>query len=305
MFEVILLIIGAVVGFCLYKKIIMSSSRQETVNNKKNTFDAITESWTEIRHFILANHKGKLLSKEANNAIDEMHKNSKQLISSLDSACENPLLVADIRDFNESIYRNEWDTLDLKKLTAVTDQLKADSSALAKRMGDEVNSSYRLEWQDVKSCAMGLCSTFTSSFTSAGDSSSGQSSNNSPKTASSANTATAGTAEYKEDWIEKLLKSKFSFLKDWDIRSLSRRSGTTESPEENKSDEDPSPAPESKPKKTPSSATANRKPQRTESAAETKPKKAEPSTESKPKKVIESAMENKAKKEKISENKPK
>jgi len=78
MFEVILLIIGVVAGFFLYKMVIMSGSRQSTINNKINTFDSITESWTEVRHLILANHQGKLLSREANNAIDEIHKNSQK-----------------------------------------------------------------------------------------------------------------------------------------------------------------------------------------------------------------------------------
>jgi hypothetical protein len=278
MFEVILLIIGAVAGFCLYKMVIMSGSRQSTINNKKDAFDSITESWTEVRHFILANHKGKLLSREANNAIKEMHKNSQQLIDKLNLASENQHLISDINGFNESIYQNEWDTLDLKKLSAVTDQLKTDSSALAVRMGDEVNNGYRLEWQDLKSCITTcFCSNRTCNETSA------QTNNKSPDSATS-NTATSN-AEYKDDWIEVLLKSKFNFLKDWDIRSLSRRETTvTEEPQaENKPDEEVPSSPESKPKAEP--------------VLESKPK-AEPVVESKPK--AEPAVESKPGKEKAS-----
>lgn len=280
MFEVILLIIGVVAGFCLYKMVIMSGSRQSTINNKINTFDSITESWTEVRHFILANHKGKLLSREANNAIDEIHKNSQQLIDSLTLICENQHLISDINGFNESIYQNEWDTMDLKKLSAVTDQFKTDSSALAVRMREDINNSYRLEWQDLKACITTcFCSNRTCNETSA------QTNNKSPDSATS-NTATSN-AEYKDDWIEALLKSKFNFLKDWDIRSLSRRETTvTEEPQaENKPDEEVPSFPESKPKKV-------------EPAVESKPK-AEPAVESKPKKA-ESAAESKPGKEKAS-----
>ena len=284
MFEVILLIIGVVAGFCLYKMVIMSDSRQGTINNKIKTFDSITESWTELRHFILANHKGKLLSREANNEIDKMHKNSQQLIDELNLGCENQHLISDITGFNESIYKNEWDTLDLKKLSAVTDQLKADSSALAARMKEDINNSYRLEWQDLKSCVTScLCSNETC--------------NESPAQAknASSNTATSNT-EYEDDWIEVLLKSKFNFLKDWDIRSLSRRKTTVtvEPVAENKlKAEAPSPSPESKPKKTEPAAAAP-KPKKAEPAAESKPKKTEAATESKPKKE-KSSPEDKSK----------
>jgi hypothetical protein len=262
MFEVILLIIGAVAGFCLYKIIITSSSRQSTINNKISAFDSIIESWTEIRHFILANHKGKLLSREANNAIDEIHKNSQQLIDKLNIACENQQLISDINGFNESIYQNEWDTLDLKKLSAVTDQLKTDSSVLAVRMREDINNSYRLDWQDLKSCITGLCSNGTCNETHA------HANNESPDSATS-NTATSN-AEYKDDRIEVLLKSKFNFLKDWDIRSLSRKKTTvTEEPlTKNKPNFEVPSSTESKPKKA-------------ESAVESKPKKAEPAAESK------------------------
>jgi hypothetical protein len=276
MFEVILLIIGVVAGFCLYKMVIMSGSRQSTINNKINTFDSITESWTEVRHFILANHKGKLLSREANNAIDEIHKNSQQLIDSLTLICENQPLISDINGFNESIYQNEWDTLDLKKLSAVTDQLKTDSSALAVRMGDEVNNGYRLEWQDLKSfITTCFCSNRTCNETSA------QTNNKSPDSATS-NTATSN-AEYKDDSIEALLKSKFNFLKDWDIRSLSRRETTvTEEPQaENKLDEEVPSSPESKPKAEPA---VESKPKKAESAAESKPGKEKASPEGNSKK---------------------
>jgi len=291
MFEVILLIIGAVAGFCLYKMAIMSDSRQGTINNKINSFDSITESWTEVRHFILANHKGKLLSREANNAIDEIHKNSQQLIANLTLTCENQPLISDIKGFNESIYQNEWDTLDLKKLTVVTNKLKTDSSALAARMRRDINNSYRLEWQDLKSCITNLCSNGTCNETPA-------QTNNKPSDSATSNTATSN-AEYKDDWIEVLLKSKFNFLKDWDIRSLSRRETiVTEEPQAaNKPDEPALFPPETKPKK--EDLTTENKPKKEEPTAESKPKKEEPAIESKPKKA-EPVAESKPRKENAS-----
>ena len=67
-----------------------------------------------------------------------------------------------------------------------------------------MNNSYSLEWQDIKSCV-------TDYFCSTG-------------TCNEAASATAESKEeYKDDEIEVLLKSKFDCLKDWDIRSLSKR----------------------------------------------------------------------------------
>jgi len=193
MFEVILLIAGVVAGFCLYKKLIMSDSRQNTINNKI--------------------------------------------------------------------------------LSAVTsEQLNKDSSALAVSIREEINNSYRLEWQDIKSCVTDyFCSTGT------------------------CNEATSATAEskeeYKDDEIEVLLKSKFDCLKDWDIRSLSKReSVVTEEPlVENETNEEASSSPdENKPKEVEAEKAADEKapssPKKTETKAESKPKKNEPKAENKPKK---------------------
>ena len=193
MFEVILLIIGVVAGFCLYKMLIMSDSRQNTINNK--ILSAIT-----------------------------------------------------------------------------TDQLNTDSSALAVSIREDINNSYRLEWQDIKSC-------FTDYFCSTGTC------NEAPES-----TATASSKEeYKDDEIEVLLKSKFDCLKSWDIRSLSKReSVVTEEPlTENKTEEAPSSA-ENAPKEAEAENKADEKapssPKKTEPKAESKPKKDEPAAENKPKK---------------------
>ena len=193
MFEVILLIIGVVAGFCLYKMLIMSDSRQNTINNK--ILSAIT-----------------------------------------------------------------------------TDQLNTDSSALAVSIREDINNSYRLEWQDIKSC-------FTDYFCSTGTC------NEAPESAATA----SSKEEYKDDEIEVLLKSKFDCLKSWDIRSLSKReSVVTEEPlTENTTEEAPSSA-ENAPKEVEAENKADEKapssPKKTESKAESKPKKDEPAAENKPKK---------------------
>ena len=192
MFEVILLIIGVVAGFCLYKMLIMSDSRQNTINNK--ILSAIT-----------------------------------------------------------------------------TDQLNTDSSALAVSIREDINNSYRLEWQDIKSC-------FTDYFCSTGTC------NEAPES-----TAASSKEEYKDDEIEVLLKSKFDCLKSWDIRSLSKReSVVTEEPlTENKTEEAPSSS-ENAPKEAEAENKADEKapssPKKTEPKAESKPKKDEPAAENKPKK---------------------
>jgi len=193
MFEIILLIIGVAAGFCLYKMLIMSDSRQNTINNK--ILSAIT-----------------------------------------------------------------------------TDPLNTDSSALAVSIREDINNSYRLEWQDIKSC-------FTDYFCSTGTC------NEAPES-----TATASSKEeYKDDEIEVLLKSKFDCLKSWDIRSLSKReSVVTEEPlTENKTEEAPSSS-ENAPKEAEAENKADEKapssPKKTEPKAESKPKKDEPAAENKPKK---------------------
>ena len=192
MFEVILLIAGVVAGFCLYKKLIMSDSRQNTINNKI--------------------------------------------------------------------------------LSAVTsEQLNKDSSALAVSIREEINNSYRLEWQDIKSCVTDyFCSTGTC--------------NEAPDSTASSK------KEHKDNEIEVILKSKFDCLKNWDIRSLSKKEATvTEEPlDENKTDEEAPSSPKNKPKEVEAGNKADEKAssssKKTEPAAESKPKKDEPAAKKKPRK---------------------
>lgn len=124
MFEVILLVIGVITGFCLYKKLIMSDSKQKSINNKI--------------------------------------------------------------------------------LSTISDHSDTDSSNLASRIRENINSSYLLEWQDIKSCFIDyFCSNV--------------------KTNEDSSQNISSKEEYKDDEIESFLKSKFDCLKDWDIRSLSKK----------------------------------------------------------------------------------
>ncbi|TFH12488.1 MAG: hypothetical protein E4H07_01775 [Nitrosomonadales bacterium] len=267
MFEVIVLIIGALAGFGLH--MVVSGFKQRIINNRINAFDSIIESWTEIRYFILANHKGKILSREARSKVDEMYENSQQLIGKLIPACENQTLTTDVNELNESIYRNDWDSLDLNELTAIMEQLKEYMSVLAVRMREDIKDSYQVKWQDLKLCSSVLCSKVMK--------------NETPnQTNNETSNETSNKEEYKDDWIEDLLKSKFSFLKDWDIRSLSRRKpAEKEALPENKPTEKEI-LPENKKKE--DEALPENKVQKAESKLEDKPKEAKPVPENKPKK---------------------
>tara|TARA_Y100001960_G_scaffold15479_1_gene14037 strand:+ start:127 stop:738 length:612 start_codon:yes stop_codon:yes gene_type:complete len=201
MFEVILLVIGVVAGFCLYKKAIMSDSRQKSINNKI--------------------------------------------------------------------------------LSAISDQSNTDLPALALSIREDINRSYQLDWQDIKSCITGyFCS------------------NGSPNEASGPNVSSK--EDYKDDEIETYLKSKFDCLKDWDIRSLSKKQGSAlEEPltESEQDKDDPAALKEEKPESQPEVIS-------TASASKPTKKKAEVAPDSTSKK--ESSVANKTNKETTSsKNNPK
>ncbi len=209
MYELVLLIIGGLGGFGLHKIVMVNSFKQHAINNKINIFDSIIGSWIEMRNFILANHKGKPLSQEAKSIFDETYEKSQKLIGESILVCEDQKLTTDINDLNEAIYRNDWDNLDLNEVTATMNQLKVDMSALFVRMREDIKTNNQFEWQDFKSSVSGLCSKVMKNETT------NQTNSEAPNVTSD--------REYKDDRIEKWLKSKFSFLKDWDIRSLSRK----------------------------------------------------------------------------------
>jgi hypothetical protein len=157
MYELMILIIGALGGFGLHVIAMMISFKQRTIDNKIKVFDSLIGSWVKMRNFIIANHKGETISQEARCQLDEIYGISQQQIGESILVCENESLTIDINDLNESIYRNNWDILDSNEINIIMDQFKADALALVVRMREDIKNNNRLEWQDLIFGISGLC----------------------------------------------------------------------------------------------------------------------------------------------------
>jgi hypothetical protein len=157
MYELMLLIIGALSGFGLYIIAMMISFKRRTIDIKIKVFNSLIGSWAKMRNFIIANHKEEPIAQEARNQFDEIYGNSQQLIGESILVCENESLTTDINDLNESIYRNNWDILDSNEINIIMDQFKVDALALVVRMREDIKKNNRLEWQDLIFSISGLC----------------------------------------------------------------------------------------------------------------------------------------------------
>jgi len=157
MYELMLLIIGALSGFGLYIIAMMISFKRRTIDIKIKVFNSLIGSWAKMRNFIIANHKEEPIAQEARNQFDEIYGNSQQLIGESILVCENESLTTDINDLNESIYRNNWDILDSNEINIIMDQFKVDALALVVRMREDIKKNNRLEWQDLIFGISGLC----------------------------------------------------------------------------------------------------------------------------------------------------
>ncbi|MEE8529377.1 MAG: hypothetical protein V3S35_01240 [Nitrosomonadaceae bacterium] len=157
MYELMLLIIGALSGFGLYIIAMMISFKRRTIDIKIKVFNSLIGSWAKMRNFIIANHKEEPIAQEARNQFDEIYGNSQQLIGESILVCENESLTTDINDLNESIYRNNWDILDSNEINIIMDQFKVDVLALVVRMREDIKKNNRLEWQDLIFSISGLC----------------------------------------------------------------------------------------------------------------------------------------------------
>ena len=157
MYELMLLIIGALSGFGLYIIAMMISFKRRTIDIKIKVFNSLIGSWAKMRNFIIANHKEEPIAQEERNQFDEIYGNSQQLIGESILVCENESLTTDINDLNESIYRNNWDILDSNEINIIMDQFKVDALALVVRMREDIKKNNRLEWQDLTFSISGLC----------------------------------------------------------------------------------------------------------------------------------------------------
>ena len=157
MYELMILIIGALGGYGLHIIAIKISFKQRTIDNKIKAFDSLIGSWVKMRNFIIANHKGEPISQEARGQFDEIYGNSQQQIGESILVCENESLTTDINDLNESIYRNNWDILDSNEINVIMDQFKVDALALVVRMREDIKNNNRLEWKDLIFSISGLC----------------------------------------------------------------------------------------------------------------------------------------------------
>ncbi len=156
MYELIILIIGALGGFGLHSIVKMISFKQRTIDNKIKVFDSLIGSWIKMRNFIISHYKGQPISQEGRCKFDEIYGNSQQLIGESILVCENESLTTDINDLNESIYRNNWDIIDSNEINVVMDQFKVDVLALVVRMREDIKNNNRLEWQDIMFDISGL-----------------------------------------------------------------------------------------------------------------------------------------------------
>ncbi len=149
MYELMILIIGALIGFGLHIIVMMISFKQSTIDNKIKVFDSLIGSWVKMRNFIITHHMGESISQKVRDKYDEIYGDSQQLIGESILVCEDESLTTDINDLNESIYRNSWESLDSNEINDTLNRFKLDTLALVVRMREDIKKNNRLEWKDL------------------------------------------------------------------------------------------------------------------------------------------------------------
>ena len=149
MYELMILIIGALIGFGLHIIVMMISFKQSTIDNKIKVFDSLIGSWVKMRNFIITHHMGESISQKVRDKFDEIYGDSQQLIGESILVCEDESLTTDINDLNESIYRNSWESLDSNEINDTLNRFKLDTLALVVRMREDIKKNNRLEWKDL------------------------------------------------------------------------------------------------------------------------------------------------------------
>jgi len=149
MYELMILIIGALIGFGLHIIVMMISFKQRTIDNKIKVFDSLIGSWVKMRNFIITHHMGEAISQKVRDKFDEIYGDSQQLIGESILVCEDESLTTDINDLNESIYRNNWESLVSNEINDTLNQFKLDTLALVVRMREDIKKNNRLEWKDL------------------------------------------------------------------------------------------------------------------------------------------------------------
>ncbi len=157
MYELMILIVGALIGFGLHIIVMMISFKQRTIDNKIKTFDSLIGSWVKMRNFIITHHTGESISQKIRYKFDEIYGDSQQLIGESILVCEDESLTTDINDLNESIYRNSWEKLDSNEINDTLNQFKLNTLALVVRMREDIKKNNRLEWKDFIYGISGLC----------------------------------------------------------------------------------------------------------------------------------------------------
>jgi len=149
MYELMILIIGALIGFGLHIIVMMISFKQSTIDNKIKVFDSLMGSWVKMRNFIITHLMGESISQKVRDKFDEIYGDSQQLIGESILVCEDESLTTDINDLNESIYRNSWESLDSNEINDTLNRFKLDILALVVRMREDIKKNNRLEWKDL------------------------------------------------------------------------------------------------------------------------------------------------------------
>lgn len=157
MYELMILILGALGGFLICIVAVKISFKHRTIDHKIKVFNSLIGSWVEMRNFIIASYKGEPISQELKSKFNDIYGHTQQLIGEASLVCENESLTTDINDLNESIYRNNWEILDSNEINEAMNQFKVDSLDLVLRMRKDIKNSSRLECQDLLFGISGFC----------------------------------------------------------------------------------------------------------------------------------------------------
>jgi hypothetical protein len=149
--EILLMVVGAIVGFVVHAVTMKVGFKQRTIENKIKVYDSLFTQWVKMRNFVYAHHPGQPIKHhpiEIVQKFDKIYGESQQYIGEAFLVIEDTALTADINNLNERMYRTEWLQLPREQANELMEKTKIDAIEVISRMREDIKGSTRFDWQD-------------------------------------------------------------------------------------------------------------------------------------------------------------
>lgn len=153
--DIILILVGGLIGFYFHVLTIQISVKQRTIDNKIKVYDALISHWVKTRNIIYSTSNPDFPD-EKWVILDKLYGETQAFIGEAILVSENKQLTEDLNLFNEKFYRSGWHNVSVDEMNNKIEKIKVEAFQLIDRMREDIKEGTIFYWKDLTHMLSGL-----------------------------------------------------------------------------------------------------------------------------------------------------